>query len=584
MKDSTISGGGKRGRGAIWAVTGSNSVWAMEIEFSAEILRAECIAGCWVRPGTFTSADSCRLLRVACFVRRLWREGSLGRPRKVALSHSPSDPDAVSQFGGSRLGHIRFGAFATAAGIRHFGRWLCALPAVVAAASISPVTFADEDTNAELHQLHRVLRMGSSIDDPTVWMTKVRGFVNFDTLDGIAPMFGNNADGQPFSWTQERAGPMAHPKATGAIGDPFAFAWNPVRNALAWGRDHGIRADIYEALAWQAASDTLPSTRSTAGGARFNARIDALFFRNPSEGQGHVTVQFRQNNEWPQGDGNISESLASPVYLDALVSSRDTYLARAFYSQSMLDDRLSFTVGKINPNDYVALNVFASDETTQYLAQQFDGNDVLPTPFQSYTPGVAVQAIATEWLTASAFFASADGATENGFSLALDTGYAVGAEANVLFELWDLPARLSFAWCGSDVGGPGAPSGVGSTDLWGNSYACTAQYFVTERCGLFFQWAWAEEDVAGTSTNEGGLGVTLDDVFGRVGDGAGLAVGWSEPTDPSLTTQGLLEAYYRMQVTGSLQVSLDVQVILPPTTDELSEPTIVGGVRAVIRF
>ncbi len=449
---------------------------------------------------------------------------------------------------------------------------------------IAPAALADEDTNAELHQLHRVLRMGSSIDDPTVWMTKVRGFVNFDTLDGIAPMFGNNADGQPFSWTQERAGPMAHPKATGAIGDPFAFAWNPVRNALAWGRDHGIRADIYEALAWQAASDTLPSTRSTAGGARFNARIDALLFRNPSEGQGHVTVQFRQNNEWPQGDGNISESLASPVYLDALVSSRDTYLARAFYSQSMLDDRLSFTVGKINPNDYVALNVFASDETTQYLAQQFDGNDVLPTPFQSYTPGVAVQAIATEWLTASAFFASADGATENGFSLALDTGYAVGAEANVLFELWDLPARLSFAWCGSDVGGPGAPSGVGSTDLWGNSYACTAQYFVTERCGLFFQWAWAEEDVAGTSTNEGGLGVTLDDVFGRVGDGAGLAVGWSEPTDPSLTTQGLLEAYYRMQVTGSLQVSLDVQVILPPTTDELSEPTIVGGVRAVIRF
>ncbi len=455
---------------------------------------------------------------------------------------------------------------------------------VALCASITARALADEDTNAELHQLHRVLRMGSSIDDAAVWMTKVRGFVNLNTLDDVAPLFGNTADPRPFSWTRERAGPMAHPTATGAVGDPLSFVMTPARNALEWGRENGFRADIYEALAWQAASDTLPGTRSTAGGARFNARVDALLFRNTGEGQGHVTVQVRQNNQWPLGDANISNSVASPVYLDELVSSRDTFLARAFYNQSMLDDRLSVTVGKINPNDYVGLNVFASDETTQYLAQQFDGNDVLPLPYQYYTPGAAVQAIATDWLTASTFVASADGATDSWFDARFDSGYAVGAEANVLFELWDLPARVSFAWCGSNVGGPGAPNGIGSTDVWGNSYVGTAQYFLTDRCGVFFQWAWAEDDIAGTSTNEGGAGVTLDDVFGRIGDGAGVALGWSEPTDPTLTTQGLLEAYYRMQVTGSLQVSLDLQVILPPTTDELSDPTVVGGIRAVIRF
>ena len=197
---------------------------------------------------------------------------------------------------------------------------------------------------------------------------------------------------------------------------------------------------------------------------------------------------------------------------------------------------------------------------------------------------MAAQAIITNWLAVSGFAASADGATDDGFGMQLDSGYAVGAEANVLFELWDLPARVSFAWCGSDVAGAGAPSGVGSNDVWGNAYAFMAQYFVTERCGLFFQWAVAEEDIAGTSTNEGGFGVTIDDAFGRLGDGAGLAIGWSEPTDPTLTTQGLLEAYYRLQVTGSLQVSLDIQVLAPTTADELSDPTVVGGIRAVIRF
>jgi hypothetical protein len=443
---------------------------------------------------------------------------------------------------------------------------------------------ADSDSSAELAALHRTFRMGAELSGDALWRSRMRGFVNLDTMTGIEPLLGGAGSDAPFAWDADRPGAIAHPEAVGAFDDPLSFACTPVRNALAWGHEHGFRADVYEALAWQAASDTLPETRSTAGGTRFNARIDALLFRNPGEGQGHVTVQFRQNNQWPQGDGDISNALASPVYLDEIVSSRDTFLARAYYSQSFLDDSLAVTVGKINPNDYVALNIFASDETTQYLAQQFDGNDVFPLPYQYYTPGVAAQAIVTNWLALSAFASSADGATDDWLSLRLDSGFALGAEANVLFELWDLPARLSFAWCGSDVAGPGAASAVGSTDVWGNAYAFTAQYFAAEKCGVFFQWAIADEDVAGASINEGGFGVTIDDAFGRRGDGAGLAVGWSQPTDPALTTQGLLEAYYRLQVTGSLQVSLDIQVLAPTTTDELSDPTVVGGIRAVIRF
>ncbi|MFM1868033.1 MAG: hypothetical protein RL591_1441, partial [Planctomycetota bacterium] len=178
---------------------------------------------------------------------------------------------------------------------------------------------AEEDSNAELRELHRVFRMGPDVGNEALWRSKVRGFINFDTLSGIEPVFTESRVTKPFSWSDPRDGPMAHPSAIGAFDDPLSFAVTPVRNALAWGREHGIRADIYEALAWQAASDTLRDTPSTAGGARFNARIDALLFRNAGEGQGHVTVQFRQNNQWPQSDGNISNSVGSPVYLNEIV-------------------------------------------------------------------------------------------------------------------------------------------------------------------------------------------------------------------------------------------------------------------------
>ena len=111
-----------------------------------------------------------------------------------------------------------------------------------------------------------------------------------------------------------------------------------------------------------------------------------------------------------------------------------------------------------------------------------------------------------------------------------------------------------------------------------------AQYFVEQDLGVFFQYCWGEREIVASSTSEGGLGVTIENAFGRKGDGYGLAVGWSTPVDEELSTQGLLETYYRLQVTGSLQVSLDAQVLMPTATNEISEPTVLGAIRAVFRF
>ena len=55
------------------------------------------------------------------------------------------------------------------------------------------------------------------------------------------------------------------------------------------------------------------------------------------------------------------------------------------------------------------------------------------------------------------------------------------------------------------------------------------------------------------------MGITLDEAFGRAGDGFGLGGGWSTPIAQGERTQGLIESYYRLQVTGSLTLSFDLQ-------------------------
>ncbi len=444
---------------------------------------------------------------------------------------------------------------------------------------IAPVASADEDSNRQLHQLRAGFRLDHSGSDESIWLKKARGLISMGTMEGIEPLLGR---------VKTVAGTSAEeavtPTTMGAFGDPFACVVNPARAGLQSLEDgYGLRTDIYEAVVFQTASDAIAGMPRSAGAARFNYQGELLLFRNEGEGMGRFTAQFRQNNAFQTSELDLSTSVDSPTALDSLASGTDTFLVRCYYAQTFLDDRVLIAVGKLVPGDYIALNLFASDETTQVLAGQFDGTDSLPIAYDFATEGVAVQAILTDWLYVDAMFVCADGVNEPWLNFNFDEGIMVAAEAGILFEWRAKPGRVSFAWAGSNATAATINDDA-PRDQWGNSYAFTAQYFATDDVGVWFQWSWADAFIANASPNQGGLGVTVEDCFGRKGDGFGIAAGWSVPLDESLSTQGLVESYYRMQMTTSLQVSLDVQLLVPPATDAIDDPTIVGSIRAVLRF
>ena len=60
-------------------------------------------------------------------------------------------------------------------------------------------------------------------------------------------------------------------------------------------------------------------------------------------------------------------------------------------------------------------------------------------------------------------------------------------------------------------------------------------------------------------------GFGLEDPFGNAGDMFGLGVGWADPDARSLRDEYVVEAFYRVQVTPTLQFTPDFQVVFQPS-------------------
>jgi hypothetical protein len=152
----------------------------------------------------------------------------------------------------------------------------------------------------------------------------------------------------------------------------------------------------------------------------------------------------------------------------------------------------------------------------------------------------------------------------------------------LLAEFDGRPCRVSWAWCGTDANAESVA--MGTDGAWGTCQAVTAQFLPFRQVGTWFQWSQAEADVASSATQELALGLTIDDCFERRGDGFGLAIARTEPLAVDDQVQWLTETYYRVQVNGSLQLTLDAQLLAPSASELVDDPVLVGGVRAVWRF
>ena len=454
--------------------------------------------------------------------------------------------------------------------------------AVAVAAGLAPVAAADEDSSSDVDWLVRVTRSLPAQAPVHLHREQSLAFINVNTRSDQQPLVGNTAPRGDFSFWTPRPEPVGMEGLDPLFPDPLQPLVNPVRNAEEAASVYaGTRFDLYDSLVFQGVTDSLPGTRGTEATNRFNLRMDTKVLDWADGSHTRFTLQWRASNVMPSGSPPLAQSVGSPAGLNAQRTLFDTRLIRLMVTQGFCEDRVTVSLGKINPNDYIGLNLFASDETSQFLNTALDGNDVLPVGFQGYTEGAAFQLLPVNWFYVNGVLSSASGTNGYGFDEAFRKGWFGGLETGFILRPFDRPLRLSASWSATNAN---EATLEGGPSVQGNGWTGLAQWLATDELGVWLQIAAADASVAYSATSEGMAGFTLDDAFGRRGDGIGLGGGWTTPLDDTLRTQGLVEGYWRVQVTGSLQLTFDLQLLLPAGSPQLGDAVLAGALRAKFTF
>ncbi|MEA2108634.1 MAG: carbohydrate porin [Pseudomonadota bacterium] len=265
------------------------------------------------------------------------------------------------------------------------------------------------------------------------------------------------------------------------------------------------------------------------------------------------------------------------------------HVTEAWYEQSLLEDKLTFTFGKIDLTNYFDASEVANDETTQFLSTGFVNN--LAVEFPDNGPGARVTASPSELVDISFGWMAVD--QDDGESSWDDIGrgsFAIGeidfkpvlAGLNGNYRLygWYMDADHK-EWDGSDDDQTGSGFGL-SLD----------QQLIPELLTVFARAAWQDEDIYEIETHYS-AGLQLAGKFwDRDDDVVGLAYGFAKisseyedyNTDNSDDDEHHLELYYRLVFNDHFALTADYQWINNPAGNSDADNASVFGLRTQIDF
>ena len=380
------------------------------------------------------------------------------------------------------------------------------------------------------------------------------------------------------------------PLPVGASGkDPLLSAdWGepvlrPVRNLMVQLYQDDIRVDIYDALVFQGVTRTFGGAQSTSMYNRFNVQTSFRTWSLEGQGDGIFTAQVRANNNLLDSP-TPSEATGSFSSLDAVANSSSFVFNRFEFQQEFLDKRVNLTIGKFNPNDMIASNLFAWDEVHQFISGTFDGGNY-PSGYGGYLPMIGLQVIPVDGIYVSGIINTGVSKPKELFPGLGDGLYFAAAETGVIVQYGpkQRQGRYSIALMNSNVG----PETTGRDDrVNGSAISFVAQQEIAENTALWSQYLLSSEDI-GPASQEFTIGLSIENCFSRANDGFGAAIGWSQPSERYYSgwRENLqFETYYRLQLTHTLQISPDFQIVRPTDPAADSGAVFAFGLRIVTSF
>lgn len=285
------------------------------------------------------------------------------------------------------------------------------------------------------------------------------------------------------------------------------------------------------------------------------------FWATDKDPSGHLIYNIQGNS----GVGAstypfINEHIGSPYYVDNVLTQSRLSLKKLWWQQDLIDGVFKINVGKLYYANFFDLNAAAEDPTRQFLAGQLTNNTAVP--FAAYGFGAVGQwKFDEESLVRFGSMNARASGVSSGFEN-LDEGRFF----NIAQYNWMPKLRINgedrrghyrgFVWYSND-----------DIDYQEKGWGVGLSFDQDIGGGLtpFFRWGWAQEGAAPANMCWS-TGATLNGVFDRAHDGIGVAFCFSRIEGGGLVGgqpgdgwETIIEAFWRIQVTKTLQVSPDIQ-------------------------
>jgi porin len=359
--------------------------------------------------------------------------------------------------------------------------------------------------------------------------------------------------------------------------DPLGPVLEPWYNLRAKAdKDLGLAITPAYTFLYQNATDTVSGNNQVLDG-RFDLGANWTLLHTGPNDTGSLGFLFRsQVNIGSAREVNLGQNVGDILITNALAGGGEQIPAAVYllyWRQSFLDNRLALSLGKIHPNQYIDLSAVADDETKQFLALPFDGNTSNPLE-GAYSPGGVVETQLTKDLHFNALFISSVGTPQTGFQ---------GWASDHFYEAAEFGYAPKVAnWGTGNYRITGWHNDIGTDDGFGISVLLEQEF--PGHWVPFARWGYGDPSV--TSIQQlAAFGITNIRPFGRRSDMFGIAGAWGEPSNrDGFRDEVLIETFYRIQFTQSLQFSPDIQLLVPPGNQDANDVVAIFGARLKVLF
>ena len=338
--------------------------------------------------------------------------------------------------------------------------------------------------------------------------------------------------------------------------DPLAPLLNPLRDARGEVEDAtGLTFSLGYTLVYQLATDTFEDQPSLLTGSYDVAVAWSLIEREGAWFSSTTAAALLEGGTVldHRDDEDLSANIDSGLGVNDDLDNNDAVLSELWIAQGFADGRAVLTLGKIDQTVFFDSNRIANDETVQFLATPLVNNPSVAFPDNGLGANLFVEPHGSVYVTAGLGSGSADARETTLNNLDGDEVF-YAAEVGFTPEVRGIPGGYRvLAWrADSDEAG----------DVWGVAVSLDQEVgeFEGGKVVPFFRYGYAEPD-EGDATHFVSGGVGWESPLGRRGDLLALGGAYLDTDDGH---EGLIECFYRLQLTDTLAVTPDAQLILDP--------------------